>query len=49
MPHEVARLSAADIFIKTEEKKRFTIKIITIFAIEECIAYINNIYGVVWF
>ncbi len=36
-------------FIKTEEKKRFTIKIITIFAIEECIAYINNIYGVVWF
>lgn len=49
MPHEVARLSAADIFLLKPKKKRFTIKIITIFAIEECIAYINNIYGVVWF
>lgn len=49
MPHEVARLSAADIFLLKSKEKRFTIKIITIFAIEECIAYINNIYGVVWF
>lgn len=35
-------------FLLKPKEKRFTIKIITIFAIEECIAYINNIYGVVW-